>query len=189
MVVLVLEYGWMRDETPAMPQQQKVLASLLHMYSPFAMYISRLLLTSTATWVIATTVTDQTVSSLQQVVSSSSSSPTTINVCQNKACCQRWKLKTPLPDVLHDIIISNENYNNKKRIVIETSSCLGHCDKGPNLRISNPFNNENEDIYVHGIIDVISLITQLDETVSITVPSKLLAAVTVFEKAQTGTFP
>lgn len=155
----------------------------------FAMYISRLLLTSTATWVIATTVTDQTVSSLQQVVSSSSSSPTTINVCQNKACCQRWKLKTPLPDVLHDIIVSNENYNNKKRIVIETSSCLGHCDKGPNLRISNPFNNENEDIYVHGIIDVISLITQLDETVSITVPSKLLAAVTVFEKAQTGTFP
>ena len=141
------------------------------------MYISRLSLFSTATWIIATE-TNGIVNCLQQVISSS----TTINVCQNKACCQRWKFKTPLPDILHDIIINNDIYNYSKRIIIEKSSCLGQCDKGPNLRI-------NDDIYINAINDAIGLTAVLDETLSITVPSKLLAAVSVFEKAQTGTFP
>ena len=88
--------------------------------------------------------------------------------------------------------------------MIETSSCLGQCDKGPNLRITTATTTANKasdqvvdtstnameaEIFVNGIIDAISLITQLDETLLIAVPSKLLAAVTVFEKAQTGTFP
>lgn len=150
------------------------------------MYISRLILLSTATWIIASTETNGIVYGLQQVASTAI---TTIYVCQNKACCQRWKLKTPLPDTLNDVIISNDMYNNGKVIVIETSSCLGQCDKGPNLRISNPVNKEAEDVFVNGICDVISLTAELDETLSITTPSKLLAAVTVFEKAKTGALP
>jgi Thioredoxin-like [2Fe-2S] ferredoxin len=150
------------------------------------MYISRLGLFTTATWMITTTETNGTAHGLLQVASPST---TTIHVCQNKACCQRWKLKTPLPDILHDILISNNIHNNSRRIMIETSSCLGQCDKGPNMRINNPVNKENDDVYANGIYDVIGLTAELDERLSITVPSKLLAAVTVFEKAQTGTLP
>lgn len=155
-------------------------------------------------WIIASSVTPSIVLCLQQVVQPSSAK-TVIYVCQNKACCQRWKLKTPLPDILHDLIISNDNSSDAKRILIETSSCLGQCDKGPNLRITtattkltNKVSDQAVDttsisaiegeLFVDGIIDAISLITQLDETLSIAVPSKLLAAVTVFEKALTGTF-
>lgn len=155
-------------------------------------------------WIIATTVTLSTVFCLQQVVRPSSAK-SVIYVCQNKACCQRWKLKTPLPDVLHDLIINTDKSSDAKRIMIETSSCLGQCDKGPNLRITTATTTANKasdqavdttgstnamevELFVNGIIDAISLITQLDETLSIAVPSKLLAAVTVFEKAQIGTF-
>ena len=107
--------------------------------------------------------------------------PTVISVCQNKACCQRWKLKTPLPDTLHDLIINN---NNENQVTIDVSSCLGQCDKGPNLRIASG----GTEVYCNGIDDPIGLITLLDDTLSMTVSSKLLAAVTVFEKAQTGTY-
>jgi NADH:ubiquinone oxidoreductase subunit E len=146
-------------------------------------YISRLLLVSASTWIVVTTETNGTVDGLQQVKPSAA---TTIYVCRNKACCQRWKLKTTLPDVLHDILTSNEMYNSSKRISIEKSSCLGQCDKGPNLRISS---GTAEDVYANGINDVVGLIAELDETLSISVPSKLIAAVTIFDKAQTGTFP
>jgi hypothetical protein len=107
---------------------------------------------------------------------------------------------------MHDLIINTDKSSDAKRIMIEASSCLGQCDKGPNLRITTATTTANKasdqavdttgstnaieaEIFVNGIIDAISLITQLDETLSIAVPSKLLAAVTVFEKAQIGTFP
>ena len=150
------------------------------------MYIRRLLLYSTATWMIgATTETNGAVDCLLQGTASPAA---TIYVCQNKFCCQRWKLKTSMPDVLHDILSGSEIGSNSNRILIEKSSCLGQCDKGPNLRIGSA-STGNEDLYANGISDVIGLTTELDETLSITIPSKVLAAVNVFEKAQTGKFP
>lgn len=103
-----------------------------------------------------------------------------IQVCQNKDCCQRWKLKTPLPDILHDLLGS-------KNVSIETTSCFSQCDKGPNLCVSIGSGSQSSEVYMNDVKDVISLVTQLDETVSIDIPSKLLAAVNVFEKALSGT--
>jgi (2Fe-2S) ferredoxin len=103
-----------------------------------------------------------------------------IQVCQNKDCCQRWTLKTPLPDVLHDLFGS-------QKFVIETTSCFSQCDKGPNLCVSIGSGSKTFEIYLNDVKDVISLVTLLDEAVSIDVPSKLLAAVNVFEKALSGT--
>jgi (2Fe-2S) ferredoxin len=102
-----------------------------------------------------------------------------IQVCQNKDCCQRWKLKTPLPDILHDLF-------GRYSFVIETTSCFSQCDKGPNLCVSIGSGSQASEVYLNDVTDMISLVTQLDETVSIDVPSKLLAAVNVFEKALSG---
>lgn len=104
-----------------------------------------------------------------------------IQVCQNKDCCQRWKLKTPLPDILNDLFGS-------QRFLIETTSCFSQCDKGPNLCVSiSGSGSQSSEVYLNDVKDVISLVTLLDEAVSIDVPSKLLAAVNVFEKALSGT--
>jgi (2Fe-2S) ferredoxin len=106
-----------------------------------------------------------------------------IQVCQNKDCCSRWKLKTPLPDVLHDLVDTSDSYCGVK-VSIETTSCLSQCDQGPNLCVKT--NDQLSDMYFNGIQDVVALVTQLDEKLSITIPSKILAAVNVFEKAQSG---
>jgi NADH:ubiquinone oxidoreductase subunit E len=99
-----------------------------------------------------------------------------IQVCQNKDCCQRWKLQTPLPDVLHDLLL----LENSERVQMETTSCLGQCGKGPNVCV-------NGEVYLRGLCDAVTVAAQLESLISIPVPSKLLAAVNVLEKAQTGT--
>jgi hypothetical protein len=104
-----------------------------------------------------------------------------IQVCQNKACCQRWNLKTPLPDVLLDLVYDGD----RSKIVIDTTSCLGQCDLGPNLRIVKDPNLP--DVNVNGINDVIGLVSVIEDILAISVTSKRLAAVNVFEKALTGT--
>lgn len=101
-------------------------------------------------------------------------------VCQNKDCCQRWKLKTPLPDVLHDLF----GYSN---VLIEITSCFSQCNKGPNLCVSKTVEGKRSDVYLNDVKDVISLITLLDAAASVNVQPKLLAAVNVFEKALSGT--
>ena len=107
---------------------------------------------------------------------------TKILVCQNKDCCQRWKLHTPLPDVLHDLL-------GPMIVDIETTSCLSLCGKGPNVSLVQRSGGvgQEEQVYLNGLVDAVSVAAALD-ALSFTVPTKLLAAVNVFEKAQSGEF-
>lgn len=55
----------------------------------------------------------------------------TIQVCQNKDCCQRFTGRASnLVQTLRQI-----TYNQKEVVNIESTGCLSHCDKGPNMRI------------------------------------------------------
>lgn len=98
-----------------------------------------------------------------------------IQVCQNKDCCQRWRHQTPLPDVLTDLL--------QDAVTIETTSCLSQCGKGPNLSVRTAKGEEQ----LHKIDNPTVAVAVLEEALAVKVPSKLLAAVNVLEKAQTGT--
>lgn len=60
-----------------------------------------------------------------------SSSPTRIQVCQNKDCCKRFeasKTSTNLVQTIRQLLMDDD-------IAVESSGCLSHCDKGPNVAI------------------------------------------------------
>jgi len=110
------------------------------------------------------------------VLSWSNSPKTRVQVCQNKDCCQRWTLSTPLPETLQDLLPPKAD-----SVEIESTGCLSQCGKGPNLCIKTKMQEQ----CVHGVINAAMLAVQLGE-VDGKVPSKLLAAVNVMEKAQKG---
>ena len=99
-----------------------------------------------------------------------------IQVCQNKDCCQRWRHRTPLPEVLTDLL--------QDTVTIETTSCLSQCEKGPNICVTA--NGEEEQL--HKIENPTIAVALLEESLEQKIPSKLLAAVNVLEKAIAGTF-
>jgi len=101
--------------------------------------------------------------------------PPSIQVCQNKDCCKRWRHHTPLPDVLTDLLGNT--------VSIETTSCLSQCGKGPNLCVYNP---KGEEVQLHMVDSPTVAVAVLEDTLMRNIPSKLLAAVNVLEKAQTG---
>lgn len=101
--------------------------------------------------------------------------PPSIQVCQNKDCCKRWRHHTPLPDVLSDLLGST--------VSIETTSCLSQCGKGPNLCVQN---QKGEEVQLHEIDSPTVAVAVLQDTLQQKIPSKLLAAVNVLEKAYSG---
>lgn len=107
-----------------------------------------------------------------------------IKVCQNKDCCSRWKHTSPFPDVLSDMLEKNG-----AAVTIETTSCLGQCGNGPNLSITLPRSGE---MFLRGLHDATTAAAHLEallvgEEDAVQIPSKLLAAVNVLDKAQKGT--
>lgn len=87
--------------------------------------------------------------------------------------------------------------SDEQKFVIETRSCFSQCGQGPNVGVvlvgesaGSSFSNSDSTIgetYLNGLSDVVSVATQL-ELLSIAIPSKLIAAVNVLERAQLGTF-
>lgn len=101
------------------------------------------------------------------VLSNSVSSLTTIQVCQNKDCCKRFQGSTNLVHTLENLGLCR----------VETTGCLSHCDKGPNVCIN--------DRTIHGIRTVEDAIDTAQSVAE--VPTKLVAAVNVMERGQKGT--
>jgi hypothetical protein len=114
-----------------------------------------------------------------------------IVVCQNKDCRQRWQLQTPLPEVLHDLLSGSSNRHD---FSIETTSCFSQCGQGPNVCITVPQPSPNQngelsrEVYLNGLSNAIAVSAEL-ELLSLPVPSKLLAAVNVLERALNGKSP
>ena len=106
---------------------------------------------------------------------------TSIQVCQNKDCCQRFEGSTNLVRTLYDLLPPST----AKDVKIESSGCLSQCGKGPNMSVQK---NGKEKILVHGVKDAASAAVELELSCSITPNPTLLAAVNVMEKAQKGTY-
>jgi predicted metal-binding protein len=123
---------------------------------------------------------------------------TQIVVCQNKDCRQRWQLQTPLPEVLHDLLSGSSSAaspetttsGHRHDFSIETTSCFSQCGQGPNVCITQPNQNGelSQEVYLNGLSNAIAVSAEL-EFLSLPVPSKLLAATNVFERALNGTLP
>jgi hypothetical protein len=100
-----------------------------------------------------------------------------IQVCQNKSCCKAWHHSTPLPEVLRDLL-------GPEVAIDATTACFSQCQNGPNICVKR----KNEpDMMMHGIDDPTTAAAHLEAKAAIEIPSKLLAAVNVLEKAQQGT--
>jgi hypothetical protein len=94
-----------------------------------------------------------------------------IQVCQNKNCRNRFKSKSAtIPEVLCDLGFTN----------VEIVGCLSQCEDGPNVRF------EKEDHLLHGLVDVEHVVHALEHK-GLIIPMKLKAAVKVIQKARTGT--
>jgi len=102
----------------------------------------------------------------------------TIQVCQNKDCCQRWSMSyEQLPEILQDLLPPDV----RDSVQVETSSCLSNCGKGPNMAVKRV---GSKGFFLNGITGPMILRDELEERMDIKIPSKLVAAVTVIEKAQ-----
>ena len=99
-----------------------------------------------------------------------------IQVCQNKDCCQRWRYRTPLPEVLSDLLPNT--------VTVETTSCLSQCGNGPNICVKI---GKGEEEQLGKIDNPTIAVALLEESLELEVSSKLLAAANVMEKAMTGT--
>lgn len=110
--------------------------------------------------------------------------PHKVRVCQNKDCCRQWKHAQNLPETLQDLLPPDAN------VEMEVSGCLSQCGKGPNLMVQNNNNHQggSSQTIVQGVTGPLSLVDELQDQLGISVPSKLVAAVTVMEKATRGRF-
>ena len=103
-----------------------------------------------------------------------------IQVCQNKDCCRRFTTASaPLPQVLHNLLPPQH----ASRTEILASGCLSLCDKGPNVQLTI---STGEQVERNGVSDHIQAAAEL-QALGVEIPPKLLAAVTVLEKAHKRT--
>ena len=110
-------------------------------------------------------------------------------VCQNKECCRKWSLSQSLPETILDLLPppSTENSNDNYNDVVEISGCLSQCDKGPNVMLSSSSPSEPLSLR-HGVQGPRQVAEALKEHWQMDVPSKLVAAVTVMNKARLGMY-
>ena len=105
----------------------------------------------------------------------------TVRTCQNKDCCKQWTLTYQgLPEVLQDLLTPEI----APRVHVEGTGCLSLCGKGPNMELQS--NQQSSAFTLNGMSGSMSLALELEERLEIEVPSKLIAAVTVLEKAAKG---
>ena len=117
----------------------------------------------------------------------------TIQVCQNKDCCQRFTGRASnLVETLRQI-----TYNTNDVVNIESTGCLSHCDKGPNVRIflqtvqeqTTRGTTTKEEILQHGINSANAAAAVLElvgGTDGLKIHPTLLAAWKVMEQAHQG---
>lgn len=114
--------------------------------------------------------------------SSSNSYPKVrIQVCQNKDCCRRFQGSASLVDTLHDLIPPGME---AAHTTVESTGCLSRCETGPNICVQRDGHPDNVDL--QGVENAAAAAMHLQTTCAIDVPSKLIAAVKVMEKAQKG---
>eukprot|EP00977_Amphora_coffeiformis_P027316 scaffold34603_cov212-Amphora_coffeaeformis.AAC.9 len=99
-----------------------------------------------------------------------------IQVCQNKDCCRQWKHPQNLPETLQDLLPPDA-----APVEVEITGCLSQCGKGPNLVLHNSGASSSQ--LVQGVVGPLQLADELQDYMGIHVPSKLVAAATVMEKA------
>jgi hypothetical protein len=102
----------------------------------------------------------------------------TIKVCQNKDCCKRYSGKMDLVQTLNNLLPDND------AVRVESSSCLSHCGEGPNIEIEK---GNGETTHVRGVESALIAAAQLELTLGSKVPSLLVAACQVLERAIKGT--
>jgi hypothetical protein len=102
-----------------------------------------------------------------------------IQVCQNKDCCRRFQGSASLVDTLYDLIPPGiaASYS-----TVESAPCMSRCETGPNLCIEK----DDANIDLQDVENAATAAFHLQTTCDIDVPSKLIAAVKVMEKAQKG---
>jgi (2Fe-2S) ferredoxin len=133
-------------------------------------------------------------SSLLEQVDALSHNTINIKVCQNKHCCKRTPKHVDVLQTMSNLWHNNNN-NNNNHVVVEGSSCLSHCDMGPNVEITLPDGTTRH--LLHGMTDAqtcavqLSLLATNDEkddntgSNSLWTPPKiLLAASKVIEQSQ-----
>lgn len=112
-----------------------------------------------------------------------------VQICQNKDCCRQWTLtSTNLVETLQDLLPADDVMN----VHIESTGCLSQCGKGPNIMMI--FNDDDDDkkknrepVLLHAVGGPHQLAQELQHHFGVRIPSKLLAAVTVMDKARKGT--
>lgn len=125
------------------------------------------------------------------------SSPRVVRVCQNKHCCRQWTHQQNLPETFLELLPPDVNGNNgggcgiisnNNNIEIEVTGCLSECGKGPNLVLNYKKHEDPQQrqVFLQGMTGPIQLAQELQEHFGIRVPSKLLAAATVMDKARKG---
>ena len=107
----------------------------------------------------------------------------TIQVCQNKDCCKRYKMQSMnLVQTLRNLLPPSSS---DCTIQVVSTGCLSLCEKGPNLAIHQQDMSSNETPTMHnGITDHFSAAAVLP----VEPPPTLLAAVSVMEKAEKGMY-
>lgn len=111
-----------------------------------------------------------------------SSSRKIIQICQNKDCCKNFPSKYDggLPQTIKDLIPDQykEDVNNGN-LVIETTGCLSHCNRGPNVNVKKMGDKDGEKSErVFGSIDgVLAAAVALDVGLDIDCPGELMAAI------------
>jgi hypothetical protein len=102
----------------------------------------------------------------------------TIQVCQNKDCCKRYKTQSMnLVHTIYNLLPPSSD------IHVEATGCLSQCQKGPNIAIIKDNSQEEPTIY-NDISDHFCAAAVLP----IDPPPTLLTAVSVMEKAEKGTY-
>jgi predicted metal-binding protein len=100
-----------------------------------------------------------------------------IQVCQNKDCCRNFQGTASLVDTLYDLIPPGE------AAAVESTGCLSRCHTGPNISIQR---DGHPDLIVNSVENAVAAAMHLQASCAIDVPSKLVAAVNVMERAQKG---
>jgi hypothetical protein len=124
--------------------------------------------------------------------------PIAIKVCKNKHCTKRAGKNVDILQTISNLLPSNSDNNNidNRALRVEGSSCLSHCDMGPNIEVTLPNGTsvllnrmENAETCAFQLENLVSEIHEEEEDTmccaSVLSPSKILiAAAKVMEQCQ-----
>lgn len=107
---------------------------------------------------------------------------TTISVCQNKDCCQRFTSKSAnLVQTLDHLLCTVDADSD---VAVESSGCLGQCGQGPNIQVVQ---HQLTQSTILGHLETADAAAIALKGLNMTVHPTLLAASNVMERALRGT--